>query len=103
VRLSPNGERQGVNDSNPEPLFVAAAGALSEIGIAFLELREPDFAGTNGKADRPPIAPLIRKAFAGKLVLSADYDRVKAQAAFVAPLLNAQGGYKGVPARQTES
>ena len=22
VRLSPNGERQGVNDSNPEPLFV---------------------------------------------------------------------------------
>jgi 2,4-dienoyl-CoA reductase-like NADH-dependent reductase (Old Yellow Enzyme family) len=81
VRLSPNGERQGVNDSNPEPLFVAAASALSEIGIAFLELREPGFDGTNGKADRPPIAPLIRKAFAGPLVLNADYDKAKAQAA----------------------
>ena len=81
VRLSPNGERQGVNDSNPEPLFVAAAGALSQIGVAFLELREPPFDGTNGKADRPPIAPLIRKAFAGPLVLNADYDRAKGQAA----------------------
>jgi N-ethylmaleimide reductase len=81
VRLSPNGERQGVNDSNPEPLFVAAASALSEIGIAFLELREPGFDGTNGKADRPPIAPLIRKAFTGPLVLNADYDKAKAQAA----------------------
>jgi 2,4-dienoyl-CoA reductase-like NADH-dependent reductase (Old Yellow Enzyme family) len=81
VRLSPNGERQGVNDSNPEPLFVAAAAALSQIGIAFLELREPGFDGTNGKADRPPIAPLIRKAFAGPLVLNADYDKAKAQAA----------------------
>jgi N-ethylmaleimide reductase len=89
VRLSPNGERQGVKDSNPEPLFVAAAAALSEIGIAFLELREPDFDGTNGKADRPPIAPLIRKAFAGKLVLNADYDRSKAQAALDADAADA--------------
>jgi 2,4-dienoyl-CoA reductase-like NADH-dependent reductase (Old Yellow Enzyme family) len=81
VRLSPNGERQGVNDSNPEPLFAAAASALSKIGIAFLELREPRFDGTNGKADRPPIAPVIRKAFVGPLVLNADYDKAKAQAA----------------------
>jgi 2,4-dienoyl-CoA reductase-like NADH-dependent reductase (Old Yellow Enzyme family) len=81
VRLSPNGERQGVNDSNPEPLFEAAARALSQIGIAFLELREPGFDGTNGKADRPPIAPLIRQVFAGPLVLNADYDKAKAQAA----------------------
>jgi N-ethylmaleimide reductase len=81
VRLSPNGDRQGVNDSNPEPLFVEAAKALSDIGIAFLEVREADFNGTNGKADRPPIAPLIRKAFVGPLVLNADYDKAKAQAA----------------------
>jgi N-ethylmaleimide reductase len=44
-------------------------------------LREPGFDGTNGKADRPPIAPLIRKEFAGPLVLNADYDGAKGQAA----------------------
>ena len=29
VRLSPNGESQGVNDSNPAPLFEAAAARLA--------------------------------------------------------------------------
>jgi len=81
VRLSPNGDSQGVNDSDPEPLFRAAAAALSQIGIAFLELREPGPDGTRGKPDHPPIAPAIRKAFAGPLVLNSDYDGDKAQAA----------------------
>src|SRR5260370_18275915 len=52
-RLSPNEERQGVNDSNPGPLFEAAATALSNLGIAFLEGREPAFEGTNHAAHRP--------------------------------------------------
>lgn len=81
VRLSPNGNSQGANDSNPNALFGAAAAALSEIGIAFLELREPGFDGTFGKAEVPPVAPVIRKAFAGPLVLNSDYDAAKAQAA----------------------
>ncbi|MGE9502471.1 alkene reductase, partial [Escherichia coli] len=51
VRLSPNGEIQGCNDSDPEPLFVAAAQALADSGIAFLEMREPGPDGTFGKAD----------------------------------------------------
>ena len=29
VRLSPNGDSQGVDDSNPEPLFTAAATGLA--------------------------------------------------------------------------
>ena len=81
VRLSPNGNSQGANDSDPEALFGPAAAALSEIGIAFLELREPAFDGTFGKAERPPVAPVIRKAFAGPLVLNSDYDAARAQAA----------------------
>ena len=81
VRLSPNGNSQGANDSDPEALFGAAAAALSEIGIAFLELREPGFEGTFGKAEREPVAPVIRKAFAGPLVLNSDYDAARAQAA----------------------
>src|ERR1700722_16199447 len=81
VRLSPNEERQGVNDSHPEPLFEAAASALSNFGLAFLEVREPDFDGTNGKAVRPPVAPLMRAAFKGPFVLNSDYDYRKGQAA----------------------
>jgi 2,4-dienoyl-CoA reductase-like NADH-dependent reductase (Old Yellow Enzyme family) len=81
VRLSPNGDTQGANDSNPVALFTAAAAALSELGIAFLELREPGFEGTFGKAEVPPIAPHIRRVFAGPLVLNSDYDGVSGQAA----------------------
>ena len=84
VRLSPNGDSQGVNDSDPVPLFTAAAEALSEIGIAFLELREPPSDGTFGQADRPPVAPAIRKAFAGPLVLNSDYTLDRAEAAIAA-------------------
>jgi N-ethylmaleimide reductase len=81
VRLSPNEERNGVNDSNPELLFTAAAVALADLGLAFLEVREPDFDGTNGRAERPPIAPLMRGAFKGVFVLNSDYDFPKGQAA----------------------
>lgn len=81
VRVSPNGERQGVNDSDPEALFVAVARALGALDIAFLEVREPGFEGTFGKAERAPIAPLIRENFAGPLVLNSDYVAQTAQAA----------------------
>src|SRR5262249_55148022 len=89
VRLSPNGEIKGVNDDDPEALFVLASRMLSRTGVAFLEVREPGFDGTNGKANRPAIAPLIRKAFNGPLVLNSDYDAVKAQAALDAGLADA--------------
>ena len=82
IRLSPNGDSQGVDDSNPVPLFTAAAKALSEIGIGFLELREPGPNGTFGKTDVPKISPQIREAFTGPLVLNSDYrPRDEAQAA----------------------
>jgi len=81
VRLSPNGDSQGVNDSDPFTLFPAAAAVLSEIGIAFLELREPTHDGTFGKAEVDPVHPAIRKAFDGPLVLNSDYTLARAQAA----------------------
>lgn len=81
VRLSPNGDSQGVNDSDPAPLFTAAAEALAEIGIAFLELREPGREGTFGKGEVDPIAPAIRKVFPGPLVLNSDYTHGAAEAA----------------------
>jgi N-ethylmaleimide reductase len=81
VRLSPNGDSQGVDDSDQDALFPAAASELSRLGIVFLELREPGPHGTFGKSDRPPVAPLIRKAFKGILVLNSDYDFERGQAA----------------------
>ncbi len=81
VRLSPNGDTQGADDSNPVPLFTEAARVLSAIGVAFLELREPGREGSFGKASVPPVAPAIKAAFSGPLILNSDYLGETAQAA----------------------
>ncbi|HWJ71078.1 MAG TPA: alkene reductase [Sphingobium sp.] len=73
VRLSPNGEVNGVVDSDPEALFGYAARALDKIGIAFLELREARPSGAFLGSDQPAISPLIRQSFKGVLVLNGDY------------------------------
>ena len=73
VRLSPNGESQGVNDSNPHALFGAAAKLLDEKGAAWLELREPRPGSTRGLPDVAPVHPVMRKAFSRPLILNADY------------------------------
>ena len=89
VRLSPNGETQGVNDSNPVALFTAAAAALDEIGIAFLELREQKEFGNFGKTDVPRVSPDIRKVFSGPLVLNQEYNLERAEADLATGLADA--------------
>ena len=81
IRFSPNGPVQGVDDSNPEPLFALAAETMARIGLAFIELREPGPEGTFGKAAVPPVAPAIKRAFGGPLILNCDYDGETAQRA----------------------
>lgn len=78
IRLSPNGETQGTNDSNPPATFGEAARVLQELGIGFLELREPGPNGTFGATDVPKQSPLIRSIFKGPLVLNSDYDAAQA-------------------------
>ncbi|MBP2277860.1 MULTISPECIES: alkene reductase [Sphingomonas] len=80
VRLSPNGETQGVRDSDPVPLFLAALEALSEIGIAHLELREPPIDGSFGVGEMPPLAGQLRSYFKGPLILNSDFTGARAQA-----------------------
>ncbi len=80
VRFSPNGDTQGVIDSDPASVFAVAADALDAIGIAFLDLRElgPDDAFE--RTDQPRQSPLIRRHFRGPLVLNNGYDAERAQA-----------------------
>ena len=89
VRFSPNGDTQGVIDSNPESVFVPAAKALDEIGIAFLELREPGPDGTFGSTTQPKVSPAIRQVFDRPLVLNQDFRGPSAQAVLDAGLADA--------------
>lgn len=89
VRLSPNGETQGVDDSAPEALFPLAASALDSLGIGFLELREPGPNGTFGATDVPKLSPQIRQNFKGPLVLNSDYTAAQAQADLASGLADA--------------
>lgn len=73
VRLSPNGDSQGADDATPVETFTTAAKLLDDIGIAFLELREPPAHGTYGNTDVPAVSPDIRPVFKGPLVLNSDY------------------------------
>lgn len=80
VRLSPNGETQGCDDSDPAATFGAAAQVIEELDLAFLELREPGPQGTFGRTDVPKQSPLIRSLYSGVLVLNSDYDAAQAVA-----------------------
>jgi N-ethylmaleimide reductase len=89
VRLSPNGDSQGVKDSDPESVFVPAAAELERIGIGFLELREPGPDGTFGRSKQPKQSPAIRGVFKRPLVLNSDYNLERAQADLDAGLADA--------------
>lgn len=80
IRLSPNGETQGADDSNPEAVFIPAAQALDALGIAFLELRELGREGTFGTTDVPKLGPKIREVFSRPLILNQDYSFDAAEA-----------------------
>jgi 2,4-dienoyl-CoA reductase-like NADH-dependent reductase (Old Yellow Enzyme family) len=73
VRLSPNGEVQGCDDSDSATLFTAAGQVCGELGIAALELREPGGQSSFLATEVPPVSPAIRKVFGGTLILNSDY------------------------------
>ncbi|MEY4270668.1 MAG: hypothetical protein RLZZ58_1884 [Pseudomonadota bacterium] len=89
VRLSPNGETQGSDDSDPVGLFTAAAAMLAGHGIAFLELREQKTFGSFGKSEVPRVSPHIRPVFAGPLILNQEYRLDSASADVASGLADA--------------
>ncbi|WFL78168.1 alkene reductase [Altererythrobacter arenosus] len=80
IRLSPNGETQGCDDSDPAATFGAAARVIEELGLGFLELREAGPDGTFGATDVPKQSPMIRQIYSGPLILNSDYDAATAVA-----------------------
>ena len=84
VRLSPNGNTQGCEDSDPPSVYVPAARELDRIGVAFLELRELSPEGTFGASHQPKVSPLLRPVFSRPLVLNQDYRPDSAKAALAA-------------------
>jgi 2,4-dienoyl-CoA reductase-like NADH-dependent reductase (Old Yellow Enzyme family) len=80
VRLSPNGETQGCDDSDPATTFGAAAKVCEELKLGFVELRQPGPDGTFGQTDVPQQDGVIRAIYSGPLVLNSDYTAETAEA-----------------------
>ncbi len=80
VRLSPNGDSQGCDDSDPASIFGAAAQVCQDLGLAFVELRQPGPNGTFGQTEVPQQDALIRSIYQGPLVLNSDYTAAEAAA-----------------------
>ncbi len=78
IRLSPNGDSQGTDDSDPDSIFGAAAQVIEDLGLAFLELRQPGPDGTFGRTDVPQKDSLIRDIYSGPLILNSDYSAQEA-------------------------
>ncbi|ANY19486.1 N-ethylmaleimide reductase [Tsuneonella dongtanensis] len=80
VRLSPNGETQGCDDSDPATTFAAAARVCEDLDLGFVELRQPGPDGTFGQTDVPQQDGVIRQIYTGPLVLNSDYSAEEAVA-----------------------
>ena len=78
IRLSPNGDSQGTDDTNPPATFGAAAKVVEDMGLAYLELRQPGPDGTFGRTDVPKQDALIRSIYSGALILNSDYTAQEA-------------------------
>jgi N-ethylmaleimide reductase len=78
VRLSPRSDFNSMHDSDPRATFGHAALALSAFGLAYLHIVEPVGSLPEGTA---PLAPDLKEAFGGPLMLNGGYTRPLAEAA----------------------
>jgi N-ethylmaleimide reductase len=78
VRLSPRGDFNDMSDSDPRATFGHAALALASFGLAYLHVVEPVGSLPAGTA---PLAPRLKEAFGGPLIVNGGYTRALAEAA----------------------
>jgi 2,4-dienoyl-CoA reductase-like NADH-dependent reductase (Old Yellow Enzyme family) len=74
IRFSPNVYTQGVEDSDPIPLFTALAKRLEELKVPWIELREAHQPTSAGAVPTAPVSPFMRPLYSGKILLNSDYD-----------------------------
>jgi N-ethylmaleimide reductase len=79
-RVSPTGLIHSMSDSNPLQTFTYLARELSALKLGYLHVLE----AISGDVAAPPdkrIAPALRRAFPGTLIVNGGYDRASAAAA----------------------
>jgi N-ethylmaleimide reductase len=74
IRLSPNILVQGVEDSDPIPLFTAVAQRLEELKVPWIELREAHQPTSAGAIPTEAVSPAMRPFYSGAILLNSDYD-----------------------------
>jgi 2,4-dienoyl-CoA reductase-like NADH-dependent reductase (Old Yellow Enzyme family) len=80
IRFSPNIHSQGVEDSDPIPLFTALATRLEELKVPWIELREAYQPTSAGAVPTAPVSPAMRPLYSGKIIVNSDYDGPSGQA-----------------------
>jgi 2,4-dienoyl-CoA reductase-like NADH-dependent reductase (Old Yellow Enzyme family) len=80
IRFSPNIYSQGVEDSDPIPLFTALARRLEELRVPWIELREAHQPTSAGSIPTAAVSPAMRPLYSGKIALNSDYDGPSARA-----------------------
>lgn len=89
IRFSPNIYSQGVEDSDPIPLFTALARRLEELRVPWIELREAHRPTSAGAIPTEPVSPAMRPLYSGKIALNSDYDGPSARARMAEGLADA--------------
>lgn len=79
IRFSPNMPVQGVDDSNPIPLFQAVARRLEELRVPWIEMREPRRTTSGGTEPGPLCSPAMRDLYSGKIAINGDSDWTEAR------------------------
>jgi 2,4-dienoyl-CoA reductase-like NADH-dependent reductase (Old Yellow Enzyme family) len=74
IRFTPNIYSQGVEDSDPIPLFTALAERLECLQVPWIELREPHKPTSAGAVPTQPVSPAMRPLYSGAIALNSDYD-----------------------------
>ena len=86
IRISPQGSFNGL-DEDDLPMAVHLAGELSQRGLAFLHLSEPDWAG--GPVLDDTFRKELRGAFAGPIIGAGNYTLEKAERLVESDLIDA--------------
>ena len=89
IRFSPNIYSQGVEDSDPVPLFAALARRLEELKVPWIELREAHRPTSAGAIPTEPVSPAMRALYSGAIAVNSDYDGPSARARMAEGMVDA--------------